>query len=156
MAIRGFGAVLQACLSLLVLMVVCFMFVDDDQMQQTAIHPNQPAEEVVPPSQEALDYWVGFLGSTGGAINPEKSYWHMLDWEWENGTWKPRTLPHMPGELTATDPNGLKSHCNGWNPQRLLCNWESFRLQTAAKRPSSNISSPKPMLLLQTSDAKDF
>ena len=54
------------------------MFVDDDQIQQTAIHPNQPAEEVVPPSQEALDSWVGFLGITGGAINPEKSCWHML------------------------------------------------------------------------------
>ena len=83
------------------------MFVDDDQIQQTAIHPNQPAEEVAPPSQEALDYWVGFLGSTGGAINPEKSYWYMLDWEWVNNTWKPRTSPQMPGELTAVDPHRL-------------------------------------------------
>ena len=63
MAIRGFGAILQACLSLAVLVVVCFMFVDNDQIQQTAIHPNQPAEEVVPTSQEGLDCWVRFLGS---------------------------------------------------------------------------------------------
>ena len=60
MAIQGFGAVLQACLSLIVLVVACFMFVDDDQIQQTAIHPNQPANEVVPTSQEASDYWVRF------------------------------------------------------------------------------------------------
>ena len=31
----------------------------------------------------------------------------MLDWEWVNNTWKPRTSPQMPGELTAVDPNGL-------------------------------------------------
>ena len=123
MAIQGFGAVLQACLSLIVLVVVCFMFVDNDQIQQPSIHPNQPAEEVVPTSQEALDCWVGFLGSTGGATNPEKSHWHMLDWEWMNSTWRPRTSPHMPGELTAVDPHGLTKPL-----QRLEPNQASMQL----------------------------
>ena len=42
------------------------MFVDDDQNQQTAKTPTQPAEEVLPDAQEALNYWVGHLESTGG------------------------------------------------------------------------------------------
>ena len=106
MALRGFQAILTACISLMVLIIVCFMFVDDDQIQITATNSRDPAESVLPRSQQALDYWVGYLGSTGGAINPEKSYWYMLDWHWSRNQWTPRLSSDMEGSLTAVNPSG--------------------------------------------------
>ena len=106
MALKGFQAILTACMSLMVLIIVCFMFVDNDQIQITATTPKEPAETVLPCSQQALDYWVGYLGSIGGAINPEKSYWCMLDWHWSRDQWKPRLSPDMTGNLTAVNPSG--------------------------------------------------
>ena len=79
---QGYGAFLRACISLIALILVCFMWVDDNSYQQTAKAVEESGEEVVDETQAGLDYWVGFLTTTGGAINPDKSYWHLLDYRW--------------------------------------------------------------------------
>ena len=103
---RGYGTLLTACLSLIQLFLVCFMFVDDDQYLQAATHVDQSGEEVLPEAQAGLDYWVGYLQATGGAINPEKSYWYMLDYRWTGTDWVYRSASQMPGEMTAPNPDG--------------------------------------------------
>ena len=84
---RGYGAFLRACISLIALFLVCFMWVDDQQYQQTAESVNDSGESVVDETQAGLDYWVGFLTATGGAISPDKSYWYLLDYRWTGKQW---------------------------------------------------------------------
>ena len=103
---KGYGATMIACLSLLTLVMACFMFVDDDQYQQTAEDVYDSGEDVLAKSQAGLDQWVGFLQATGGAINPEKSYWYLLDYEWTPSGWSYRSQDSMPGELVAPNPGG--------------------------------------------------
>ena len=103
---KGYGTLLTACLSLIQLFLVCFMFVDDDQYMQAASSVDQPGEEVLPQAQEGLNYWVGYLQATGGAINPEKSYWYHLDYQWNGTGWVYRSSSDLPGVLTAPNPNG--------------------------------------------------
>ncbi|CAJ1962768.1 unnamed protein product, partial [Cylindrotheca closterium] len=40
--------------------------------------------------QEAATLWAGGIRATGGAINPEKSFWWLIDFEWDSrtGKWK--------------------------------------------------------------------
>ena len=94
------------CLSLIQLIMACFMFVDDDQINQTAKDNTQPGEEVVPEAQRGLDSWVGYLSCTGGAINPEKSYWYLVDYLWTGTRWRYRSAQEMPGEVIAPNPEG--------------------------------------------------
>ena len=56
---RGYGDFLRACISLIALILVCFMWVDDDQYQQTAKSVDASGESVVEETQAGLDYWVG-------------------------------------------------------------------------------------------------
>ena len=103
---KGFGSVLVSCLSLIRTMAACFMFVDDDQYQQTATSPQQLGEAVTPQAQQGLDSWVGYLQCTGGAINPDKSYWYLLDYKWTGTLWRYRTTKEMQGEITSQNPEG--------------------------------------------------
>ena len=87
---RGYGAFLRSCISLIALILVCFMWVDDQQYQQyqqTAKSVDDSGESVVDETQAGLDYWVGFLTTTGGAINPEKSCWCLLDYRCIGKQW---------------------------------------------------------------------
>ena len=40
--------------------------------------------------QSAATFWAGGIRATGGAINPEKSFWWLIDLEWDprTGKWK--------------------------------------------------------------------
>ena len=104
---RGYGAFLRACISLIALILVCFMWVDDNSHQQTARSVEESGEDVVDETQSGLDYWVGFLTTTGGAINPDKSYWYLLDYRWTGTQWVYRKAREMEGGLTAPNPEGI-------------------------------------------------
>ena len=62
---------------------------------------------MVPQTQDSLDQWVGLLGATGGAINPSKSLWYLLDYKWRGSSWIYRPQRDMPGSLSAVDPDGV-------------------------------------------------
>ena len=104
---HGYGAFLRACISLVSFLLVCFMWVDDNSYQQTAKSGDEPGEEVVEEIQAGLNYWVGFLTITGGAINPDKSYWYLLDYRWTGTQWVYRKAREMEGGLTAPNPDGV-------------------------------------------------
>lgn len=74
---------------------------------QAASTPQGCGEEQLPVMQNMLDCWVGNLGSTGGAINPSKSHWYLLDFEWTGSQWVYRPASSMPGELHAPDPHAV-------------------------------------------------
>ena len=103
---KGYAALCVACISLIQLTMVCFMFVDDADFQTMAPTVDTPGEDLVPQAQEALDCWIGSLACTGGAINIDKSYWYLLDFKWCTDHWEYRSREDMPGILTAQDLTG--------------------------------------------------
>ena len=94
------------------------MWVDDNSYQQTAKSVEESGEDVVEETQAGLNYWVGFLTTTGGAINPDKSYWYLLDYRWTGTQWVYRKAREMEGGLTAPNPLEWSCPSNGWKPMR--------------------------------------
>ncbi|CAJ1956253.1 unnamed protein product [Cylindrotheca closterium] len=47
-------------------------------------------EDICASVQAAATLWLGGIRATGGAINPEKSFWWLIDFEWDarNGQWR--------------------------------------------------------------------
>ena len=42
----------------------------------------------------------------GGAIVPEKSHWYLVNFKWENDTWRYATIEEAPAELYVLDFTG--------------------------------------------------
>jgi len=59
------------------------VFVDDATYIQTS--PHHCAQDVVQKTQEAQTLLEGLSKATGGAINPTKSFWWIVDFVWHNG-----------------------------------------------------------------------
>ena len=98
---KGFVALLVAAISLIHLALVCYMFMDDQSSDTVATSPDQKGEDLIDRAQETLDNWVGLLGVSGGKINPGKSNFCLVDFEFKNGKWCYRTKSNMPGDLHA-------------------------------------------------------
>ena len=73
---------------------------------------------MVPTAQAGLNYWVGFLQATGGAINPDKSYWYLLDYKWTGAQWVYRSMEEMTGDLQAPNPSGDVQPLNRYEPHK--------------------------------------
>jgi hypothetical protein len=56
--------------------------------------------------QEAVDCWEGALSTTASAIVPEKMYWYLIDFQWQAGSWKYKTIQESPGSFTVKDIAG--------------------------------------------------
>jgi hypothetical protein len=82
-----------------------FAFVDDTDLIQL-LHSNSSAEEVRFKLQQAIDTWEGLLSSMAGAIVPEKTYWYLIDFCWQGGDWRYRSIAECPGSLTIADISG--------------------------------------------------
>ena len=80
---KGYVAVFRACISLIFFIMVCYAFVDDVKLEDVAEDVNDDGEIQVPRAQASLDQWAGMIEATRGAINPAKSYWYLLDFEWK-------------------------------------------------------------------------
>jgi hypothetical protein len=84
-----------------------YSFVDDTDLIQS-----NPAitsyTKVIQSLQQALDTWEGGLKATCGAIVPEKSFWHMIDFHLSPGLWKYKTAQECPGSLFVNDIHGQR------------------------------------------------
>ena len=73
-----------------------FAFVDDtDTFESTT--PDEP--DLVTRMQNTIDLWEGCLRSTGGALNPDKSFWSVIDYRWDRGKPKYCSTSDHPGSL---------------------------------------------------------
>lgn len=108
----GFGFIRQTAISLIQILSSCFSFVDDTDLVQAAKSVDQSGEAILSSIQECLTLWAGLVRSTGGAINPEKSFWWMIDFKWvpSLGCWKFRRKDKMPGSLSLM---GLTNQMEG-------------------------------------------
>ena len=102
----GFGAHFEASISQDRLHFVGFAIVDDADLVQTAKPGQQNFQDVAEQMQGALSAWEGGLKATSGAIVPEKSHWYLIDFAWEKGNWRYKTITESPAKLQIRDCAG--------------------------------------------------
>jgi hypothetical protein len=105
---HGHGVNILSALSMSLVSLACYAFVDDTDVVLSARTIITPGEETVPEMQEVVDRWEGGLRATGGALVPSKSYWYLLDFHWQNGKWHYRSIQDMPGNIHIRDTNGSR------------------------------------------------
>jgi hypothetical protein len=99
-----------------------YAFADDtDLIESKASRPT--IELCVWQLQEVIDTWEGSLKATCGAIVPEKTFWYLVDFQWESGTWKYCSIADCPAELYVKDILGdrkLIKRYEVWEAQETL------------------------------------
>ena len=107
---EGYGAFFASSLSNEKVSFVGYAFVDDTDLVTTSKDPNATYEDVAELMQGALTAWEGGIRATGGAIEPEKSHWYLIDFVWHHGKWRYATVEETPAEISVKDCNGKVSN----------------------------------------------
>jgi len=83
---EGFIATFICALSAQHQQMAGFAFIDDTNLivTDTSNDPMQVANKM----QQSLQLWHGLLQATGGDLVPEKCFWYLIDFWWENNKWK--------------------------------------------------------------------
>lgn len=58
--------------------------------------------------QHAIDCWEGDLSATSGAIVPEKTFWYLIDFHWQAGGLRYKSISECPGSLAVHDIQGQR------------------------------------------------
>jgi hypothetical protein len=83
---EGFGFMYKTSIEGKQLHFVGYRFVDDTDIIQSG-QPWEPFKVMATGIQSAMDTWEGGLRATGGALEPEKSFWYLIRFLWKNGQW---------------------------------------------------------------------
>jgi len=51
--------------------------------------------------QNSLTIWHRLLCTTGGKLVPEKCFWYMIDFKWQNQQWKYKTTTELKGQISV-------------------------------------------------------
>ena len=105
MEAAGHGFDFLSALDLSLRVAECFCFVDDTDLVEGAVNPEVMGDHLFVQIQKALSLWSECVRSTGGAINPEKSFWWMIDFNWHasSGSWRFRSNEDLTGSLWIRD-----------------------------------------------------
>jgi hypothetical protein len=102
----GYGARFLSPLSRDAVFYSAFSFVDDTDIMITDVSQYKDAVEVALALQDALTQWEGSLRATGGALEPLKSHWYLIDFEVHNGTWRYASLSDSGPSVSIRDRMG--------------------------------------------------
>ena len=101
---RGSGVKITAPLSKEELKMAGYSFVDDtDQIEMN--NEEMVRDNVLSNAQAGLELWECLLRTTGGAIEPSKTDWVRILYEWKNGIAK-LAKADQADELFARSPDG--------------------------------------------------
>jgi hypothetical protein len=116
---EGFGFSCRTALTDEEIFASCFCFVDDTDVMQSVSDPEAIGETVLPTVQSALTLWSGGVSATGGAINPVKSFWWLIDFKWNPraGLWSFRRNNEMPGVLEMPGLTGAVTKLRRLQPE---------------------------------------
>ncbi|CAJ1938660.1 unnamed protein product, partial [Cylindrotheca closterium] len=114
MTAMGFGFECLTAIDSQLITAQCFCFVDDTDVIKAGKSVEQSGEDICHSVQQAASTWAGGISATGGAINPEKSFWWLIDFVWDprEGKWRfrrthqllpdhPLQIPGLTGQLEA-------------------------------------------------------
>jgi hypothetical protein len=102
----GFGLTFISAVSGTLMVVACFAFVDDTDVIHS--RTNAFGKEIGKEMQSVMDTWKGGICATGGALEPSKSNWYLLDFKWipKQLRWNYRMIDELPGTLQVCNPQG--------------------------------------------------
>jgi hypothetical protein len=86
MKYEGFGFMYKTSIEGKQLHFVGYSFVDDTDIIQSG-QPGETFQVLDTRMQAAMYTWGGGLRATGGALEPEKSFWYLIQLCWKNGQW---------------------------------------------------------------------
>jgi hypothetical protein len=119
----GFGTFFKTSISSKKISYVGFSFVDDTDQVQTGRFPGEDCNSIAEQMQLAVDEWEGGLRATGGALDPKKSHWYLIDFVWQFGEWRlARKDEHIAEILIRTVPV-RKSQLIDWKWMRCGQHW---------------------------------
>jgi hypothetical protein len=58
--------------------------------------------------RKCTDTWEGGLKATCGAIVPEKTFWYLIDFSWQSGQCKYKTISECPAKIEIKDIKGVR------------------------------------------------
>jgi len=102
---RGFVAQIICAMSKAKLKLAGLASVDDMDLiaNDTSNEVNKVSEQM----QQSLSTWHGLLQATGGELVPEKCFWYLIDFKWNNNKWQYKCVHELPGQLLVKQyPNG--------------------------------------------------
>jgi hypothetical protein len=112
----GLGATFLSALSKISTTLVGFAFVDDTDL-----------------IQNSLNAWEGGIRATGGAIEPKKSHWYLVDFIWKNGNPVYKKVDDIGARLQVRDPAGVVQTLKQLQP------WEAERTLGVRLAPDGNM-----------------
>jgi hypothetical protein len=136
---EGLGAQFQAALSKISTTLVGFAFVDDTDLVTSG--PRMELQDVISRIQKALTAWEGGIRATGGAIEPRKSHWYLIDFAWKDGQPTYRRVSETGGSLRVRDP------CGEIQPLKQLEPWEAERTLGVRLSPEGNMATQYEWML---------
>jgi hypothetical protein len=116
---QGHGASFKSAITQDQTTLVGFSFVDDTDLVTS--RPDIPQQQVVSDCQNSLTAWEGGIRATGGAIEPRKSHWYLVDFNWKDGTPEYKPASEISGTLQVRDTQEITC------PLQLLEPWHAER-----------------------------
>jgi hypothetical protein len=77
-----------------------YSFIDDTAIIQSG-QPGEPFQVMATHMQAAMDTWEGGLRATGGALEPENSFWYLIRFCWNKGQWAYVSKEDTPASISA-------------------------------------------------------
>ncbi len=77
-----------------------FAFVDDTDLLVNDDWNTTNA--VINKMQKSLSMWHGLLWAMGGKLVPEKCFWYLIDFKWDNNKWAYEKTGEAPGQIKVT------------------------------------------------------
>ena len=82
-------------------------FVDDTDTLQNSKHQEDTGTDNLRYAQGNIDHWEGAIRGTGGALDPLKTHWFLIDFTWKNGQWSYKQMdPAL--TLNMLNPEGRR------------------------------------------------
>ena len=105
---RGHGVDMMSSLSLSLISIACFAYVDDTDLPVSGQHRTTTGEQLKVPFQNALTAWSKLLCATGGELAGKKSWCYIIDFKWDGNNWEYRDIEDMEGSYYLLDKNDEK------------------------------------------------
>jgi hypothetical protein len=100
------GAIFEAPISRKCIRLAGYAYVDDTDI---IAHLKHGDSDVIPQMQRSLDLWSGGLATTGGQLEPSKTFWYNIQFRWNNGRWKYVSKQEFPTLLTMQNADGSRT-----------------------------------------------
>jgi hypothetical protein len=102
---EGFDFMYKTSIKGIHLLFMGYSFVDDTDIIQSG-QPGEPFQVLAIRMQAAMDTWEGGLRETGGALEPEKSFWYLILFCWNNGQWDYVSNKDKPASISVRNHAG--------------------------------------------------